>query len=78
VLDLEATKNRIKEWQNNPANHPLTCLYDSSHKPVVPVIYWADDEEKMWPFPHPIICLVCPDCGCVQGWIPEQFRVEVK
>ena len=77
MLDLERTKEKIAAWQADPLCHPLTCLRNSSHKPVRPVIYWSDEDEEMYPCPRPIICLVCPECGHVQGWIPEMFRVEI-
>lgn len=66
MKELEKILNNIKEYQNNPFIHPLTCLKDSNHEILEPFI----ESGK--------IILKCPTCGYVQTYIPEFFTNFVK
>jgi hypothetical protein len=67
MTEIEALRNRIEEWQANPNRHSLTCLVDSNHAPLKPVIYARNR-----------LHLECPTCGYVQDYIPCVFTNTIK
>ena len=63
-MDLQRTKKAIEQWQADPTFHPLTCGFDSKHRPLMPVV--KGDR----------LILVCPDCDYRQEHIPQLFTNE--
>ena len=50
---------KIREWQNCPYVHQMTCGNDSTHGLLEPVDRDGD------------VILICPDCDYEQDWIPD-------
>ena len=63
----------VNAWQSSVMVHPLTCGYDSTHKPLI-----AKEIDG-------IVVLICEDCDYKQKHIPsilrgmsDGFNMEVK
>jgi len=58
----EDVMQRVTEWQDNDAVHPLTCGNDSSHHPLRSLLLRRGKDAK--------VILVCDDCDYEQTYIP--------
>jgi len=59
--------NAVKNYQNSPFYHPLTCGNDSNHRNLEPF----EDNG--------IVKLKCLDCEYIQDWIPVcVLELDVK